>query len=841
MKQPAEEKTPSINFIPAESEIEDVTLFQDRALVTRTGTFKPRPENGPEEAAEPAGEGNIDYYFSLGGLPLLLENSTLRLGLLPASSPGPASPSSTESPDENTVGASEFIIRDVRLTVERKADHDPEKPERGELEELERRLGDLYSRRDDRLGVIGEIETWLAEPLPGPPKKDGREQEKPRFPADAYHKYVDHLAERLAKEQEQLRAQEKEIQELEREHQARQEILESRKPDYARDPGRRREKTAIIRLNGPRTGPGDVPRVEFSLSYSIPGARWAPVYWLRISEGRENAELSMGARVVQRTGEDWSGVRLRFSAASLKRQARLPELPSRRIGKVRPPRLPALRKPPEPPLDLLLGFLDWSGSNPAPELPRVEESYPVFFERTREVFAMGQNVIRSAKETEGFSGKKKAPRQKSAGDEIYRTLAAISPGEPEITRGITGVNYPASPPSAPVPGGASVPPPEIKKMADLELRQYALNTADEGAALDVGAEEYSLAEPGVMDMESSVAPDEFALSDLDVMREATLREVSLKSSGHRAKAQKGARRRMEEEELFAGASNSTESNRDDLADSTPGAILDYLEYSLSGPESAAFGVLRKRAGAMLLDENYRDAYNQAKWQSAALRSPGESPPRGFFHVFDSAGRADVPGDGYIHTAPIDTGAGACEFTYRCAPAADEHVYRRLILKNPFDFPLPPGDVAVYQNGAFSFYTRLTEAAGGGDVKIPLGVEERIKIARNTRFREESGAIFSGARLFHEIDIDVKSNLPRDIRLEVLERVPFLKKGEKEIEIKEGEAVPEPEIPESYEGTALPGLRRFELLVKPGETARLNYNFRIDIPGKKEIVGGNRRP
>ncbi|WP_346267963.1 DUF4139 domain-containing protein, partial [Streptomyces sp. SID4948] len=76
--------------------------------------------------------------------------------------------------------------------------------------------------------------------------------------------------------------------------------------------------------------------VALELEYQVPGAAWAPVYQLRLN-GRSGAgTLVLRACVAQRTGEDWTGVRLGLSTADLLRSAGLPELRSLRIGRSQP-------------------------------------------------------------------------------------------------------------------------------------------------------------------------------------------------------------------------------------------------------------------------------------------------------------------------------------------------------------------------------------------------------------------------------------------------------------------------------------------------------------------------
>jgi len=52
-----------------------------------------------------------------------------------------------------------------------------------------------------------------------------------------------------------------------------------------------------------------------ALSYLISNASWAPVYDLRLSPGNEKDTLTYSARVIQETGEDWEDVKLTLSTA----------------------------------------------------------------------------------------------------------------------------------------------------------------------------------------------------------------------------------------------------------------------------------------------------------------------------------------------------------------------------------------------------------------------------------------------------------------------------------------------------------------------------------------------
>lgn len=93
-------------------------------------------------------------------------------------------------------------------------------------------------------------------------------------------------------------------------------------------------RTAIVTLSSAPTR-----ACSLTIEYEVPGARWAPTYHLMLGDG-DGGRLVMRAAIAQRTGEDWSAVRLALSTASLRRDATMPELLALRIGRsqAEPPR-----------------------------------------------------------------------------------------------------------------------------------------------------------------------------------------------------------------------------------------------------------------------------------------------------------------------------------------------------------------------------------------------------------------------------------------------------------------------------------------------------------------------
>lgn len=72
---------------------------------------------------------------------------------------------------------------------------------------------------------------------------------------------------------------------------------------------------------------------SIEVSYFCEQAAWYPCYTLKLSSDYQKAQLFVEAQIWQETGEDWEGVNLSLSTASIQQNYDLPKLQSRRIGR----------------------------------------------------------------------------------------------------------------------------------------------------------------------------------------------------------------------------------------------------------------------------------------------------------------------------------------------------------------------------------------------------------------------------------------------------------------------------------------------------------------------------
>ncbi|WP_329542652.1 DUF4139 domain-containing protein [Streptomyces sp. NBC_01220] len=255
------------------------------------------------------------------------------------------------------LGASGVRVTEARVEVE--AEPPPaDAPDtlRREYERLRDAYAAAQGRRDRQLSVIKEIKAL--HPVPPGRKRDDPHR---RTPADAWLEFADFVDERLTGLHHHLVELEEAVRGAEHDLMVATDRLERASTDA---PSAHVETTvcAVLALDGPCDA-GEA-EVELELEYGVPGAVWVPAYRLTHRQGDDSGNLVLRASVAQRTGEDWTGVRIALATADLRRRTDLPRLRSVRIGRSQPAPAPSGWR--EPPAGLGGLFSGYDAAGPAP-------------------------------------------------------------------------------------------------------------------------------------------------------------------------------------------------------------------------------------------------------------------------------------------------------------------------------------------------------------------------------------------------------------------------------------------------------------------------------------------
>ncbi len=545
-------------------------------------------------------------------------------------------------------------------------------------------------------------------------------------------------------------------------------------------------KSVIVTLDGSAKG-------LLHVEYMVPGARWSPSYSVALGAGGKGAELSLRAAVAQRSGEDWTGARLILSTADAAAWTELPTLKSVRIGRAqrgKPPR--GWREPPVGALELYADR-DRAFGPPRQSRQEVED----FLSRS-----IGDDEV-----TMRVSASKGYDDENTPVEDMRTVVRQPAAGMPAFAREVDALSAPSPParPGARMPTGAPMAP--MAPMAAMMMpppQSLSLAAPRGGVGMFGGA---ALAEPMMKRRASAASYGEAG----------SVEEAEPRATGLDLQALSYGRLRM---------LDPTSSGRGALVAASASSL--YLEALGASVSIDVLTVIRV-------------AVQRASIGDDAL-PPGHEPisrSNDFDYAYVATGTVNVPSDGAFHVLPLGVYKTESRVTHVAVPRETQDVFRVLELHSPIDAALPRGPLDVYQGGAYLMTTRVPPTPPRGKVRLGLGVEQAIKIARNTSFAEKStGLLGGGLSLVHEIEVDVHNGTSAPAELEVRERVPVTRKDEKDIEVTV-ETV-EPAWKEWSQDQTLDGGYRWTVTVEAGQKRKLFAKYVVKLSSKQELAGGNRR-
>ncbi len=553
----------------------------------------------------------------------------------------------------------------------------------------------------------------------------------------------------------------------------------------------------VVRLAPARGGAGGEPALR--LEYAVGAARWWPAYAARFSRGATEVALQLDALVAQASGEDWQNVRLALATADLVQDTRLPELASLRLSRAqRPPR---------------------RGYRPAPEgLDALFEGFDRF------VTALPQPA---AGTTAAPGQLPPASDENDDDDDDEPTLSRPVPSQArqEMREAMDRIAPPpggaAPPPPTTWPERGSAPePPRVPAAAPLPMPSPApARSKSRGLSLpSFGGSFGGSPPPQALQASAPQAPSAAFARVASAERTAGLAEDSL---GH------------DEELEGAGAAP---------APLEPAQVERWLDFDAlhlprTGPQRGRLahdkpGPSRRTARRAQMDIDHLGAPPRAVDPRA---SRGQ-----FDHLYAGEGAADVPSNGRRHRVALSAARAPAAPRFVTVPREAAEVYREAHVENPFDAPLLAGPVEVFVDGALAAQSSLGHVDRGGLLRAGLGVEERIRVARNARVEESSAGLLGGSlAVEHTITIDLSSSLGVGVEVEVLDRIPVTDDKDVEIKLVSSQPKAEPFTQEEL-GEPVRGGLRWHVAIAPGGKASVAFTYRVVFSSRNEVVGGNRR-
>jgi len=198
-------------------------------------------------------------------------------------------------------------------------------------------------------------------------------------------------------------------------------------------------------------------------------------------------------------------------------------------------------------------------------------------------------------------------------------------------------------------------------------------------------------------------------------------------------------------------------------------------------------------------------------------------------TFTVSGSIDIPGDGTPHKTTLGQHELTPQLDFLAVPRHTDAVFRRAKLTNTTGAPLLPGAVSLYVGEEFIGQNRLEYTAGGAEVELVLGVEERVTVKRELVRREVDKRLLRDQRqVVYGYEIKLENLLATAARVTVQDQYPVSRHDQ--IKVRLDRVAPEPlEQSEMH-------ILKWQLDLAPAEKKTIRYEYQIEHPRALAVHG-----
>ncbi len=260
----------------------------------------------------------------------------------------------------------------------------------------------------------------------------------------------------------------------------------------------------------------------------------------------------------------------------------------------------------------------------------------------------------------------------------------------------------------------------------------------------------------------------------------------------------------------------------------PSAELGALVAGVGASDSAARTRIRNaRVQLRQLDDQLEVL--KAELQKVAM---AEVYATDFVADYRIPGQATVMPDRESHLYPIGDDELDVDLVSRANMAASPTAFLEAKITYKGDVPIDAGQVQLYRDDAFIGVAGLPLVLPGDDVRLPFGVDQRVRIAVRDE-REESGdrGILSRQQVNQrKRRYEVTSFHASAFPIEIVDRIPVPRNADIRVEVLEG-ATP----PTIKDLDGLQGVYLWRLPGTPRKMETIRHYYSVRYPGDQELV------
>jgi uncharacterized protein (TIGR02231 family) len=197
------------------------------------------------------------------------------------------------------------------------------------------------------------------------------------------------------------------------------------------------------------------------------------------------------------------------------------------------------------------------------------------------------------------------------------------------------------------------------------------------------------------------------------------------------------------------------------------------------------------------------------------------------------GKISVTSNREPRTFPVNEDSFAVELIARTIPRRERQAYVEATFKYDRDTPMQSAELQLFRDDAYIGKAQLDTFLPGADVRLPFGVDERIRVSVKQEKEQSGKRGLTGRQKVRDerLRFEIANFHSYPIKVEVLDRVPIPKSNDVHIEIPNGSTPP---TKRDYEEK--PGLLLWALNIEPRQTAAIRHYVEIRYPADKQLAG-----
>jgi hypothetical protein len=196
---------------------------------------------------------------------------------------------------------------------------------------------------------------------------------------------------------------------------------------------------------------------------------------------------------------------------------------------------------------------------------------------------------------------------------------------------------------------------------------------------------------------------------------------------------------------------------------------------------------------------------------------------GFDYVFDAPVRASVPSQAQGLRVPLASRKYKVDTFYEATPSLAETAYLKAVVRNGSELPILAGPANIFVKGAFSGDAELQTTGPGGDLELPLGADEDIRLTHTVIPQTKTeGLIFTDDVTEYLVKIEIGNYKKRAVTVRVIDQLPKTNNEKIDVELLSAK-------PRAKKKPDADGLLYWHVDVKPGKTEQVFFRYRIKRP------------